>query len=61
MLFSTRRDKPDSEPLILNGTEISFCSSVKYLGVEVDDRLRFEDHIENKPIKGCILYGIFFT
>ena len=47
MLFSTRRDKPASEPLILNGTEISFCSSVKYLGVEVDDRLRFEDHIEN--------------
>ena len=60
MLFSTRQHKPYSEPLILSDTEIS-CSSVKYLGVEVDDRLRFEDHIENKPIKGCILYGIFFT
>ena len=44
MLFSARRDKPDTEPLILYGAEISFCGSGKYLSVDVDNRLRFEHH-----------------
>ena len=44
MLFSARRDTPDTEPLILYGAEISFCGSGKYLSVDVDNRLRFEHH-----------------
>ena len=47
MLFSTKRDKPDSPTLELNGVNIDFCDNVKYLGVLFDNKLRFEDHVNN--------------
>ena len=47
MLLSTREEKPYSEPLILNGTEITFCEKMKYFGVQLNDRFRFADHAEN--------------
>ena len=47
MLFSTKRERPVSPSLLLNGSVISFCESTKYLGVEIDQKLRFEAHIQN--------------
>ena len=46
MLFSTQRLKPDCPKLILANTEISFCEKVKYLGVDIDHELRFEDYVQ---------------
>ena len=46
MLFSTQRLKPDSPQLILDGTEILFCEKVKYLGIDIDHKLRFEDYVQ---------------
>ena len=46
MLFSTQRLKPDCPKLILANTEISFCEKVKYLGVDIDHKLRFEDYVQ---------------
>jgi hypothetical protein len=47
MLFSTKRERPVSPSLLLNGSVISFCETAKYLGVEIDQKLRFEAHIQN--------------
>ena len=46
MLFSMQRIKPASPKLILANTEISFCEKVKYLGVDIDHKLRFEDYVQ---------------
>ena len=45
MLFSTQRLKPNTPKLNLDGTNISFCEKVKYLGVDIDNKLRFEDYV----------------
>jgi hypothetical protein len=45
MLFSTKRDKPQSPALDLNGVKIDLCDNVKYLGVLIDDKLRFSNHV----------------
>ena len=47
MLFSTRRDKPGSTVLKIDDVEIKFCDNVKYLGILVDNKLRFEEHVQN--------------
>ena len=41
-----QRIKPASPKLILANTEISFCEKVKYLGVDIDQKLRFEDYVQ---------------
>ena len=46
MLFSTQRIKHDSPNLILDGTEISFCDIDNYLGVDIDNKLRYEDYVQ---------------
>ena len=32
--------------LTLNNTEINFCDSVMYLGIDIDCKLRFEDYAD---------------
>ena len=51
MLFSTKRIKPDTPAMILNDVSISFSDNVKYLGVQIDDKLRFEEHINSVATK----------
>ena len=51
MFFSTKRDKPDSPTLELNDVKIEFCDNVKYLGVLIDNKLRFENHFNNVASK----------
>ena len=51
MLFSTQRLKPNTPKLNLDGTNISFCEKVKYLGVDIDNKLRFEDYVHKKTGK----------
>ena len=47
MLFSTQYVKPCTPDLVLNGTTIVLSDQVKYLGVTVDDKLRFQDHVQS--------------
>ena len=51
MLFPTRRDKADIPVLKINDVAIVFCDNVKYLGVLVDNKLRFEEHVQNTVTK----------
>ena len=43
MLFFTRRDKFESPVLKIDGVDIKFCESAKYLGVIVDNKLRLKN------------------
>ena len=47
MLFSTRRNNPESPVLKIDGVDIEVCERAKYLGVIVVNKLRFEEHIHN--------------
>ena len=47
MLFSTKKDKLTVDPLFVNDTVFDLCSTTKYLGVLVDENLRFVDRMEN--------------
>ena len=47
IMFSTQRDKPDTPMTILNGQSITMCDKVNYLGVLVDHKLRFEEHVQS--------------
>ena len=51
MLFPTRRDKADIPVLKINDVDIVFCDNVKYLGVLVDNKLRFAEHVQNTVTK----------
>jgi hypothetical protein len=44
MLFSTKRVKQAIQPLHIDGNEIELSTSVKYLGVIIDDKLKFSEH-----------------
>ena len=47
MLFSTQYCKPCTPDLVLNNTTIVLTEKVKYLGVIVDDKLRFQEHVQS--------------
>ena len=53
VLFSTRHDKPDSPVLQIDdiNIELHVCDNVKYLGVFVDNKLRFEEYVQNTVTK----------
>ena len=45
MIFSTQLVKPDIPALNLNGTDITLCDKVKYLGITVDGELHVDDEM----------------
>ena len=47
ILFSTQRTKPHTPPIVLNGESITMCDKVTYLGIMLDQKLRFEEHIQS--------------
>ena len=46
-MFSTQYVKPCTPELVLNDTTIVLSDKVKYLGVVVDDKLRFQEHVQS--------------
>ena len=52
MMISIQKTKPDTPNLVMNCTDIVMCSNVEYLGVVVDDKLRFQDHVQSKVSTG---------
>lgn len=48
MRFLPKNVNPDSQPLIrVNGKSVQLASSVKFLGLIMDEKLTWEDHIES--------------
>ena len=46
MVFTTQRKAPNLQPLRLESQEIPLRDTVKYLGVMIDCRLNFDNHVE---------------
>ena len=65
MMFSTQHVKPNTPALFLNGTDITMCDKVSYLGTTIDDKLCFQEHAQSvlttQPRKGCILLKVLCT
>ena len=59
MLFSTKRIKPDTPAMILNNVSISFSDNVNYLGVQIHNKLRFEEHINSVATRASQKMYIF--
>ena len=49
VIFHKRKINPDRrpEPLIINGKELGFSDSMKYLGVTLDEKLNWNLHFNN--------------
>jgi len=46
-MFSTQHARPHTPTLVLNGTNIVLSDKVRYLGVLVDQNLRFHEHVQS--------------
>ena len=57
VIITWRRKGEFSEPLAGNGTEISMRNSTKFLGVTLDSKLTWNEHIKNqcKKAKGILM------
>ena len=55
VVFGARKTK-SFPTLRLNGQTLRYSTSVKYLGVLIDNRLQFRQHIQDRCKKACLLY-----
>ena len=49
--FSNKRDKENYQPLQFNSTDVQIADSQKHLGLILDSKLNFNEHIESKITK----------
>jgi hypothetical protein len=56
-MFTWRRNWKVSKPLKVNNTVIEMKTSTKFLGVTLDSKLSWKEHIENqcKKAKGILM------
>ena len=45
MIFDFRKTQIDKEPIVINNTPVSLVPSYKYLGVTIQDNLKWNDHV----------------
>jgi hypothetical protein len=60
MVFSKKR-QPSSPHLVMNGTEIEQVTTIKYLGVTLDDNLTFATHIDNVCKKLGHIHSVLYN
>ena len=58
--FTSSHLGTDDSVVNFNNHSIPFCNSVKFLGVNVDSKLKFHDHIDNVSSKIAKSVGIFY-
>ena len=58
VIFSKKAESNNSLPLAFNKTEVRTCQSQKHLGLILDKRLNFTEHINSKISKCDKLIGI---
>jgi hypothetical protein len=60
MLFTNRVFDVSDSPVLFNGSEVDVCNRGKFLGVVIDDRLRYSNHIEMLGKKISKSIGIIY-
>jgi hypothetical protein len=60
-IYSTHRNRPPDSPLTLNGRNIPFVNSVKYLGIIFDKRMTWRLHIEMTEAKAFRTFIRLYT
>ena len=58
MWFSNKRDKGNYTPLHFNSTNVQVADSQKHLGLALDSKLNFNEHIESKISKCNKIIGL---
>ena len=48
MIIDYRRNKSDQSPVIINNSYVQRAQTYKYLGLVIDEKLSFHDHVENQ-------------
>ena len=56
--FSNKRDKENYQPLQFNSTDVQIADSQKHLGLILDSKLNFNEHIESKITKCNKIIGL---
>ena len=58
LIFSKKAENNNFLPLTFNKTEVKTCQSQKHLGLILDERLNFTEHINSKTSKCDKLIGL---
>ena len=56
--FSNKHDKENYQPLQFNSTDVQMADSHKHLGLILDSKLNFNEHIERKITKCNEIIGL---
>ena len=56
--FSNKRDKENCPPLQFHSTNVQVVDSQKHLGLVLDSKLNFNEHIESKITKCNKIIGL---
>ena len=46
IVFDMRQNKNSKEPVIINNTSVALVQSYKYLGVTIQENLKWNEHVE---------------
>ena len=60
ILFSNIFSSHVFPDIILNNVKVDFASSVRFLGVQIDEKLKFKDHINSISSKGAKSTGVLY-
>ena len=56
MMLFTRSRSPIKPPIYINGEQVDYVSSFKYLGVTINEKLSWKDHITNITTKATNIF-----
>ena len=58
IVFDMRKNKNSKEPVLINNTSVALIQSYKYLGVTIQENLKWNEHVEvqeKEQIRECIM------
>jgi len=53
LLFDFRRHSRNAETVLINELPVEICKDYKYLGIKVDNKLRFTEHVDYQYKRSC--------
>jgi hypothetical protein len=53
LLFDFRKQNRNDEPVMINELPVEICNDYKYLGIKIDSKLRFTEHVDYQYKRSC--------